>query len=126
MDCPKCASPAADGARFCSTCGASLSLAELSAEATRARSSDPASDSTHGRFSPGEILSSRYRIVERVGKGGMGEVYHADDLTLEQPVALKFLPEALADDEERLKRFRREVRIARQITHPNVCRCRRC
>jgi len=52
----------------------------------------------------------------------MGEVYHADDLTLEQPVALKFLPEALGNDEERLKRFRQEVRIARQIAHPNVCR----
>ena len=52
----------------------------------------------------------------------MGEVYRADDLTLEQPVALKFLPEALSQDEERLKRFRAEVRIARQISHPNVCR----
>ena len=52
----------------------------------------------------------------------MGEVYHADDLTLEQPVALKFLPEELSRDEERLRRFRREVRIARQISHPYVCR----
>ena len=52
----------------------------------------------------------------------MGEVYRADDLTLEQPVALKFLPEGLASSPERLKQFRREVRIARQIAHPNVCR----
>ena len=60
--------------------------------------------------------------MDRVGKGGMGEVYRADDLKLEQPVALKFLPEALQKDPERLSRFRREVRLARQVSHPNVCR----
>ena len=52
----------------------------------------------------------------------MGEVYRADDLTLAQPVALKFLPEATAQDETSLERFRNEVRIARRISHPNVCR----
>jgi len=57
-----------------------------------------------------------------LGRGGMGEVYRADDLSLEQPVALKFLPEAVADSPEALTRFRNEVRIARQVSHPNVCR----
>jgi hypothetical protein len=60
--------------------------------------------------------------VERVGKGGMGEVYHADDLTLDQPVALKLLPAALARDPERLEALKNEVRISRQVSHPNVCR----
>jgi hypothetical protein len=57
-----------------------------------------------------------------LGKGGMGEVYRADDLTLEQPVALKFLPEALSSHGDTLSRFRNEVRVARQVSHPNVCR----
>lgn len=122
MACTFCSAPVTEGARFCSSCGGAL--AEISASPTRqrGRSSDPASDSDHGRFSPGEVLAGRYRIVERVGKGGMGEVYHADDLTLDHPVALKFLPEAFSRNQERLKRFRHEVRIARQISHPHVCR----
>jgi serine/threonine-protein kinase len=67
-------------------------------------------------------VAERYRIVGLLGRGGMGEVYRADDMKLGQPVALKFLPEQLADDQGRLERFFNEVRIARQISHPNVCR----
>ena len=78
--------------------------------------------SSQGRFLPGTLLAGRYRIVALLGKGGMGEVYRADDLMLEQPVALKFLPESLDKDEEALARFRNEIRIARQVSHPNVCR----
>ncbi len=80
------------------------------------------SDFRHGRFEPGQRLGSRYRIVARLGEGGMGEVYRADDLELGQSVALKFLPERVAADESWLRRFRNEVRTARQIAHPNVCR----
>ncbi len=76
----------------------------------------------HGRFLPGTVLSDRYRIVGLLGKGGMGEVYRADDLELGQSVALKFLPQRLADDPRSLERFRAEVRLARQVSHPNVCR----
>jgi serine/threonine-protein kinase len=74
------------------------------------------------RFIPGAVLGRRYRIIGLLGRGGMGEVYRADDLKLSQPVALKFLPEKLAGDKAMLDRFHREVRIARQISHPNVCR----
>jgi serine/threonine-protein kinase len=68
------------------------------------------------------MIAGRYRIVGLLGRGGMGEVYRADDLKLGQPVALKFLPVQLERDESRLARFLNEVRIARQVAHPNVCR----
>ncbi len=81
------------------------------------------SDSSHhGRFLPGTKVADRYRIVSLLGKGGMGEVYRADDLKLGQTVALKFLPDQLATDEKRLEYFHEEVRLTRQISHPNVCR----
>ena len=76
----------------------------------------------HGMFEPGHVILGRYRIVERIGRGGMGTVYRADDRVLNQPVALKFLPEALADQPSRKARFLNEARVALQITHPNVCR----
>jgi len=68
------------------------------------------------------MLGERYRIVGLLGRGGMGEVYRADDLKLGQAVALKFLPKAVSGDEALLARFHAEVRLARQVSHPNVCR----
>ena len=73
-----------------------------------------------GGFTPGMVLAGRYRIIGLIGRGGMGEVYRADDLKLGQPVALKFLPKALADDPVRRERLFAEVRIARQVSHPNI------
>jgi serine/threonine-protein kinase len=68
------------------------------------------------------VLVERFRIVGILGRGGMGEVYRADDLKLGQPVALKFLPRASSLDQALIERFHGEVRNARQISHPNVCR----
>ena len=73
-------------------------------------------------FTPGTILADRYRIVGLLGRGGMGEVYRADDLKLGQSVALKFLPTAFASDPAHRERFIAEVRITRQLSHPNICR----
>jgi hypothetical protein len=74
------------------------------------------------RFTPGTTLNKRYRIIGLLGKGGMGEVYCADDLKLGHPVALKFLTEKLSNDKAMLARFHSEVAMAHRVTHPNVCR----
>jgi len=74
------------------------------------------------RVAAGTVVAGRYRIAAVLGRGGMGEVYHAEDFRLDQVVALKFLvPERAADPAEQAG-LRREVRLARGISHPNVCR----
>lgn len=148
---PKCDSCQAEvdaKDKFCASCGAAINI-EKSVDdgyvATRVYSKEeskisssrgpgrrPSSDgagssssSLEGssyRFPPGTILGERFRIVGPLGKGGMGEVYRADDLKLGQSVALKFLPEHLTQDPERLELLYNEVRLARSVSHPNVCR----
>ncbi|MEO8597239.1 MAG: serine/threonine-protein kinase [Candidatus Solibacter sp.] len=80
------------------------------------------SSDDEGRFLPGTLLGGRYRIIGLLGRGGMGEVYRATDLTLGQSVALKFLPEEASRNQRLLERFHGEVRVARLVSHPNVCR----
>ena len=130
VTCPSCSAEQTDSSKFCSECGAALSP-EFSATVIRGAGSvtndssvhSALSDSSlHGMFLPGTKVADRYRIVSLVGKGGMGEVYRADDLKLGHTVALKFLPNDLAEDPQRLEYFHSKVRLTRQISHPNVCR----
>jgi hypothetical protein len=147
MKCPSCSQPIPDERVACPSCGTAVAdktaptfmkprtgaatpkaqsgsgnggQQNFSKNPTRPVSSYDSIDDS--RFVPGTILAARYRIVGLLGRGGMGEVYRADDLKLAQPVALKFLPERLLDDGAALARFHREVRTARAVSHRNVCR----
>jgi len=71
---------------------------------------------------PGDVLAGRFHIVRRLGQGGMGEVYEAQDKELGEPVAVKILRSQIASDPSILARFRREIQLARKVTHPNICR----
>jgi serine/threonine protein kinase len=73
-------------------------------------------------WAAGTVLAGRYEIISLLGEGGMGAVYRADDRKLQHPVALKFLSRRVAESPERLRGLYDEVRIGRQISHPNVCR----
>jgi hypothetical protein len=134
--CRKCSRDLPENSRFCLSCGAPVPGDPLATQTVASSSSSPSSSSSSqsklrtstttsssdGRFLPGTLLAERYRIIAKLGQGGMGEVYRADDIVLGQAVALKFLPPDATNNPQTLDRFRTEVRIARQVSHPNVCR----
>ncbi|HKR00095.1 MAG TPA: serine/threonine-protein kinase, partial [Pyrinomonadaceae bacterium] len=141
--CPECRSEIPDDRSACPSCGTALGdsitptqllpdqeaaasarggKTQRKSSANSSRTSTSADSIDDAGFTPGTTLAARYRIVSLLGRGGMGEVYRADDLKLGQPVALKFLPETLSVDGATLARFHREVRVARQVSHRNVCR----
>src|SRR5262245_52569464 len=113
MQCPSCGAPLRGGVERCPACGADAPTVLATATAaspvqTGMAAGRPARETQ--RFVPGTVIERRYRVIALLGRGGMGEVYRADDLKLGQPVALKFLPEGLSDDPEALDRFLGELR----------------
>ncbi len=135
IQCPKCSAENPVDNKFCGSCEQPISTpSQMPTMDAPAAEAPKVAETPHvariissdsipaGGFTPGTILADRYRIIGLLGRGGMGEVYRADDLKLGHPVALKFLPPKLAEDPVRRERFFAEVRITRQLSHPNICR----
>src|SRR5688572_223554 len=79
-------------------------------------------DSAIEAVAPGAILGGRYKVLRKLGSGGMGSVFEVHDLELDEAIALKLLHGELGGDDEHRQRLRGEVRMARRVSHPNVCR----
>ena len=125
--CQACGTKNAEPAQRCQRCGAtldtSLTMSISSEVASDGRGSASRKRPSQGLgFAPGSMVAARYRVVSLLGRGGMGEVYGADDLKLGQRVALKFLPADRLNSNSWRDQFYAEVRMARQVSHPNVCR----
>ncbi len=121
MKCPKCKVDNPDDSRFCNKCGTSLiDIPETPTEAPTKTSIAPQKSTLD--FAPGQHFGKRYQIIEEVGQGGMGRVYKAVDQELNRIVALKMIKPEISSQPGIVERFKKEIKLASQITHKNVCR----
>ena len=117
IKCPKCHSENPDTTRFCSECGTQLLPSEEISVSPTKTLQIPMRE-----LEIDSLFAGRYQIFEELGKGGMGRVYKALDKEIDEEVALKLLKPEIASDESTIERFRNELKIARKISHKNVCR----
>ncbi len=117
MKCPKCQIDNPDTSRFCADCGTELQqAADSAAHATKTLAI------TKTELVPGSTFAGRYQVIEELGKGGMGKVYKVFDKEIKAKVALKVLKSEIVADENIIERFRNELKLARDISHKNICR----
>jgi len=122
--CPGCSEAVSGSEACCPSCGLYLHKTPTVTDTTPLDGEDASTGPPPKAldFAPGHVFAGRFTIIERVGEGGMGVVYKAIDKTLNDTVALKLIQPGRARAKDYVSRFRREVRLTRQITHPNVCR----
>jgi serine/threonine protein kinase/tetratricopeptide (TPR) repeat protein len=117
MMCPACRSLNSDDSRFCSQCASPLPAAEGNPAANGQSSADSSL-----ALPIGSIFAQRYRILEELGRGGMGRVYKAHDAEIDETVSLKLIKPEITADRGTIERFQNELKLARRISHKNVCR----
>ncbi|MGA2363354.1 MAG: protein kinase [Candidatus Aminicenantales bacterium] len=115
IKCPKCHSDNTDTARFCSNCATSLGAPRDHGPSLTKTLQSPAYV-----VAPGTVIAGHYEVLEKLGQGGMGEVYQTLDKNLGRQVAIKILPEEFSTDPERLARFEREAKLLATLNHPNI------
>ena len=115
MKCPKCQTDNSDASRYCGNCATQL---------TRPAEAPPGPTVTLAAsvqvLRKGSLLAQKYRVIEEIGRGGMGVVYRAHDDSIDRDVAVKVLPPQFASDADRLRRFEQEAKAAGQLNHPNI------
>jgi len=117
MQCPKCRADNPDTQKFCGECATPLTAAEAAQPSFTKTLETPVKELTMG-----STFAGRYQIIEELGKGGMGSVYKALDTEINVKIALKLIKPEIASDQKTIHRFRNELKVARQISHKNVCR----
>ena len=115
IKCPKCRADNPETKQFCGDCGTPLpSINNIDITKT--------AETPKEELTTGSTFAGRYQIIEELGRGGMGRVYKALDKEINAKIALKLIKPEIASKKKIIERFRNELKIARDISHKNVCR----